>query len=109
MTTWLQRDLDREYRPLSLPRPHPNRMTEQFAQAFDDREPQAQTLAPLAGGVVHLMDSSKIAFSSDGGMPIPVSQFMPPRLPRRKREGAADRRRRGLKCLDRRPRPACAR
>src|SRR5271165_2883560 len=55
MTTWLQRDLDREYRPLSLQRAHPNWMAEQFAQAFDDREPEAQTLASLAGGVIHLM------------------------------------------------------
>ena len=51
----VERDLDREYRPLSVQRAHPDRMAEQFAQAFDDREPQAQTLAPLAGGVVHLM------------------------------------------------------
>src|SRR5580704_2826618 len=55
MTAWLQRDLDREYRPLSFQRAHPNRMAEQFAQAFDDREPQAQTLASLARGVLHLM------------------------------------------------------
>src|SRR5271165_4334425 len=55
MTTWLQRDLDREYRPFSFQRAHPNRMAEQFPQAFDDREPQAQTLASLAGGVLHLM------------------------------------------------------
>jgi len=34
---------------------------------------------------------------------------MPPRLPRRKREGAADRRRPWLKCLDRRKPPAAAR
>ena len=50
-----QRDLDREYRPLSVQRAHPDRMAEQFAQAFDDREAQTQALASLAGGVVHLM------------------------------------------------------
>src|ERR1700734_604924 len=80
MAIWLERDLDREYRPLSLQRPHPNRMTEQFPQAFDDREPEAQTLAPLAGGVVHLMvfveDRLQLGLGdADPGVPDLDAQF----------------------------------
>ena len=75
-----QWDLDREYRPLSVRRAHPDRMAEQFAQAFDDREAQAQALASLAGGVVHLMvfveDRPQLRLGdADPGVPDLDAQF----------------------------------
>ena len=80
VAAWRQRDLDREDRPLSLQRAHPNRMAEKFAQALDDREAQAQTLAPLAGGVVHLMVffEDRLQFrlrDADPGVPDLDAQF----------------------------------
>src|ERR1700722_1640018 len=50
-----KRDLDREYRTLSVQRAHADRMAKQFAQTLDDGQPQAEPTTSLASGVVHLV------------------------------------------------------